>query len=528
MPPIGAKRVAVLNRARRRSPPRSRAPTPRDDASRGYAVGNLWNFNGTIYRALSVSAGAATWEVVPVSASRPLDVIVGAAAAYGTKKLRADYAGPAIRVIRASDSATLDVGFAGDDLDASSLDAFLAATTGKVDIYYDQSGNGLHATQTASANRPPVGLNTIGGVRVVSFPAEIAASTRYFMNIPVGLSVGTRSVSVITVGRAYSATSENLWAVGTGTNSLFVASSGSAVGRSSLTQLGVSERTLLPLHCNAGVHCLVSGASGVTASFNNVSVSLSAVTSATVTGGLICQGTYTNSAPRDDIGALIIYSSALSAADQLTIRAKLTAYHGVVPQSDVSIVDEGDSITFGSFVVDAQNRTTQETDYLADGEIPHLNIGFPGQTLSYFDTNYATRVAPNFATGKTNILRLFAGTNDIANSGATGAATYAKLVALCGKARATGYKIVVGTMLPRAGVSAGVQAEQAAYNALIRANWATIADGIADFQASPIMGTQASASNTALYSDGIHPTKLGQQYLAVIEAPGVERLFPLV
>ena len=70
--------------------------------------------------------------------------------AYATKKLSSTYNGPALRVVRASDSTTLDIGFIGQDLDEAALLAFISGTTGAVDIWYDQSGHGNHATQTSS------------------------------------------------------------------------------------------------------------------------------------------------------------------------------------------------------------------------------------------------------------------------------------------------------------------------------------------------------------------------------------------
>jgi hypothetical protein len=98
--------------------------------------------------------------ISPTPTPSPIYPLDGAgtmpAFAYSTRKLTSTWTGAAIRVVRPSDSATLDVGFVGQDLDTTSLDAFLASEIGHVDIWYDQSGNGHHATQTTDANRPLV------------------------------------------------------------------------------------------------------------------------------------------------------------------------------------------------------------------------------------------------------------------------------------------------------------------------------------------------------------------------------------
>ena len=95
--------------------------------------------------------------VVP-SGLVPLDSLPASSAAYSTRRLRTGYvANKAINVRRASDNAVLDVGFlANGDLDVPSLTTFLAATTGFIVTWYDQSGNGLDVTQPTPANQPTV------------------------------------------------------------------------------------------------------------------------------------------------------------------------------------------------------------------------------------------------------------------------------------------------------------------------------------------------------------------------------------
>lgn len=59
----------------------------------------------------------------------------------------------AIRVRRSSDNAEQDVGFTGTALDTASLAAFVGANSAFVVTFYDQTGNGFHATQATAANQ---------------------------------------------------------------------------------------------------------------------------------------------------------------------------------------------------------------------------------------------------------------------------------------------------------------------------------------------------------------------------------------
>ena len=70
----------------------------------------------------------------------------GAIVAYSLRKLFNSYNGYALRVRRAGDLQTLDIGFTNYNvLDVNSIIAFCGNQTGQVVIWYDQSGNGYNA-----------------------------------------------------------------------------------------------------------------------------------------------------------------------------------------------------------------------------------------------------------------------------------------------------------------------------------------------------------------------------------------------
>ena len=110
-------------------------------------------------------------------ASLLLDEYPNAAAAYSLRKLRTAYTGDAIEVRKtvASVTSTQDIGFdSNGDLDTVSLLAFVGSgNDGFVSKWYDQSGNGIDATQT-SASRQPIlvsngAVNELNGKPTIQF-----------------------------------------------------------------------------------------------------------------------------------------------------------------------------------------------------------------------------------------------------------------------------------------------------------------------------------------------------------------------
>lgn len=84
-----------------------------------------------------------------------LNTYSGAAAAYSLRKLDYDYTGSAIRVTtNGSDSA--DISFVNNELDTASLEAFAGSGDAYISTWFDQSGNGLNATQSTFSSMPKI------------------------------------------------------------------------------------------------------------------------------------------------------------------------------------------------------------------------------------------------------------------------------------------------------------------------------------------------------------------------------------
>lgn len=81
-------------------------------------------------------------------------------AAFGVRRLLGSYSGSLIRLRRDSDDVEANFGYittedeTNGDLDAAAIATWLGAATGYVVTWYDQSGNGNHATQATTSKQP--------------------------------------------------------------------------------------------------------------------------------------------------------------------------------------------------------------------------------------------------------------------------------------------------------------------------------------------------------------------------------------
>ena len=139
---------------------------------------------------------------------KPLDSVGSATSAYGLRKLRAAYAGSAIRVRRSSDNTEQDIGFDSlGNLDIATMMNFVGTNSAYVKIWYDQSGNGYDASQTTTANQPRIvnagTLDTQSGR-----PALYFNGTAYYLTTGSSISItGTTATAVAVVNMDSSAPS---------------------------------------------------------------------------------------------------------------------------------------------------------------------------------------------------------------------------------------------------------------------------------------------------------------------------------
>ena len=139
---------------------------------------------------------------VPSGVAPPLDMYTGAAAAFSVRLLRTAYAGNCMEVRRASDGTTQNIGFVDGDVDTASITSFCSGTDGFVRTWFDQSGNGLDAVQTTTANQPKIYDSTTGIVTESTRPALDFGSSGFY---DLGDNADTTThLSVFGVGRSAS------------------------------------------------------------------------------------------------------------------------------------------------------------------------------------------------------------------------------------------------------------------------------------------------------------------------------------
>jgi len=136
---------------------------------------------GTLTLSVFLSTGAGGTGAARTATSTPtfsgvLDSLPAAAAAFSVRRLRSAYTGALLRVRRASDNATQDIGATvGGNLNTSALTSFCGSSSCYVTTLYDQSGNGLNAVQATAASQPRLvnagSIETDGGRPALRYTA---------------------------------------------------------------------------------------------------------------------------------------------------------------------------------------------------------------------------------------------------------------------------------------------------------------------------------------------------------------------
>ncbi len=176
------------------------------------------------------------------------------------------------------------------------------------------------------------------------------------------------------------------------------------------------------------------------------------------------------------------------------------------------LVFDGDSITAGAGATPFSNSVSPSDSFTK------FNLGASGMYMRWLqslaqsvDNLYAPLAAQN-------VVVIFAGSNDLSGNAAT---VHNYLSAYCRERRKLGWKVVVLTMISRN----GKDADKNAYNALIRQNWRSYADELADIAEDPNLGADgAYANSTYFQADGVHPTNAGQSLIAQYVQAAVNRL----
>lgn len=139
--------------------------------------------------------------------SRKPAVICDPKVALSFRKYISDYTGDCILVRRSSDNAEQAFGFVSDVLDTASLLTFCGAGDGFIKTWYDQSGYGINATQTATALQPKI---VSGGAMVTlnSLPSGFYDGVDDYLDLS-GLSYSGSRLTLFEVGMKLSTDTVN-------------------------------------------------------------------------------------------------------------------------------------------------------------------------------------------------------------------------------------------------------------------------------------------------------------------------------
>jgi lysophospholipase L1-like esterase len=200
------------------------------------------------------------------------------------------------------------------------------------------------------------------------------------------------------------------------------------------------------------------------------------------------------------------------------------------------VVCHGDSLTWGANATSGIGTATGPVypGVLAAKLGPSwrvTNLGTGGWTISMMTDEAARKVDSLFEPSlKWNILIIFGGTNDLGGWHQTPDTTYERLVAYCRARKAAHpWKILVVTP-PMAAYPKvypdDFDQKMVTYDALIRKNWHTFADGVIDVQADPRFGTPGAEHNPTYFSatDFTHLTDTGYDIVGTDAFISVKKL----
>jgi lysophospholipase L1-like esterase len=468
-------------------------------------------------------------------------------AVYSTTRL-STWTGSCIRVQRASDSAQMDIGFAGNVVDKAGADAFAAGSALTIAKVYDQSGNGLDLAQATDANRPIFSsLNEYAGIRPITFDTWPQSAVAKWLDTPVLAGLNRQAISVYMMMVDRCPNQQNLiWEgfsdTGFATSNSFLLGSGGGLG---VNFGSLIFNTFFP-RSHLQAITTVCGGSNVRARFDGVerTFATGAISSSAIQGmrfGKSSLNTQYNS--QNDVFCIAIYAQADAAAANLVVENALNASFNPDRASNTSwtyrLVEDGNSLMSGVGAASLQSAGWQGGFGRGpQGDVrawEYYNMGLAGQTLATAYTNRARVLALSDVTKSKNVLHIIDPTNDI------GVITYTSVAdAQTGNtvsaqnlynnyflpyvvaAQAAGFtKIVTSTILPRTNFNVGTGNFRGDcrnyYNSLLIAGAAANGYIVADVGA--ISQLQNTADLTYFLADGIHLTSTGYALVEAVRKP---------
>lgn len=384
----------------------------------------------------------------------------------------------------------------------------------------DLTGNGRHATQAVSSNRPVFRANVHNGRPGVEFitSGKMLSAADFF-----GPGYDT-AFSIYALLKRNSTAAFRLWgSIKGGSFAWYGSDNGGAYHYSAgLSTPAIQITNSLP------DTCYVDGFryNGTTKSLSQRTPLELKTASQTVSGNMGLYGPLT----LGDIATggytwlgwimeVLIYNRGLSAAEDAAVRRYLE--HTAIQGTSIVIFD-GNSLTSGQGATAPENNYPSRVAANLTGWF-WFNRGVSSKTTNERASAAGTDVDPFAHPSRTkNVAVLWEVTNDLYfNSNATSA--YDNYVNWCNGRRAAGFQVVAVTVLPRSqgGLYAGFESDRQWINAQIRSNWQNFANALADVAADSRIGAPGAEQNTTYYTDKIHLTDAGYAIVADIVHPAI-------
>ncbi len=171
------------------------------------------------------------------------------------------------------------------------------------------------------------------------------------------------------------------------------------------------------------------------------------------------------------------------------------------------VICDGNSLTVGTGLNEHQSYPAQLRNEFGV-ECNVIQIGVSNQKTSDMTADFWSEIAPMYSENRSrNVIICWEVGNDVA-AGTNASTAAANVAAYATAARAVGFEVIVGTGIKRTtAADTGTNAVLASANALIRSQWTTYADGLADFAEEPEL--QDPTNIVYFQSDAINLTASG-------------------
>jgi surface protein len=312
----------------------------------------------------------------PVTASfvaPPAGDYSGLAAAYSVRRVVSSYSGPAMEVQSGSVSASIGFDSLGN-LDTASLEAFAGSGDAFVKTWYDQSGNGYHASQVTASNQPQV----VSGGSVVlenNKPAlefegatvglnltQITPNTNWTM---FGIGARKASLAIMTFLGSSNGSINSTMAGGSVDNKAYL-NNGTQYRQTTATYTTTSQTLWTGIVLNSLPHSI----------YLNSSLQNSTTVNATITQGFTHIGRYNNLYSNATLTEILLYQSDQS-SNRTYIEENINSYYNIFTSSFDPTPD------FDSDKVEFEPGTSLDTNQSFPGfsyDQGNLTLIFTGET----------------------------------------------------------------------------------------------------------------------------------------------------